>query len=596
MSAYIVNAPNINHLWARLMVEELVRNGVNHFVISPGSRSTPLALAAAEHPSAEAIIHFDERGAAFVALGINKSGAARKAALICTSGTAAANYFPAIIEAAQSNIGMIVLTADRPPELLHRGANQAIVQRRLFGEYARWSVDVSPPTTDIPASYPLSLISQALFYLSNGGGILHLNCQFREPLAPVSSGEDWQSYLAAIVCWTESTSTFSLMTPHGQQNSERLPDVLQEWMEHDANVLVLLGGRSDLAENNWLDGDSSSSGAFPIPILADVASGFRCSKAANLRIAFYDQILLSQEFRRRMAPRTLIQLGAPVVSKRTMQWIKEASPARYCVVTPHVQFHDPELLGPDFIRADTARILNQLYVHCADRPQSEALRLWLAADAAVAAAMTKWYEGCPQITEMELPRLVAASAPDDSVIFVGNSMPVRDMDMYLNESRQLYIAANRGASGIDGNIATSIGLAIGSGKPVTAVVGDLTALHDLNSMALASQLRTPYILIVINNDGGGIFHFLPVAGKTEQFEKVFGTAHGRRFCDAAKMFSMKYFAPKTKQEFLRAYADALESPSACLIEVFTDRAENVLLHRDLQKHIATAVDAVIGKP
>jgi 2-succinyl-5-enolpyruvyl-6-hydroxy-3-cyclohexene-1-carboxylate synthase len=578
------DAPNINHLWAALLIEELTRAGVCGFCLSPGSRNTPLAMAAMQQSVVPVIMHFDERGAAFHALGWAR-GAGRPAVLICTSGSAAANYWPAVVEASKTQVPLMLLTADRPPELLDCGANQAIDQTRLYGGYTRWSLNLPCPDTAISPAYLLSTVDQALYRaLRAPAGPVHLNCAFREPLAPVPRGGAFTNYLEPVRAWMGSNR------PYTTWNLPRtgLTETQQREIIHHINGTVrglLVVGR--LRNPDEARAVRELTQVLNWPLFPDALSGLRVASGAPSVVAYYDQMLLSESFRAECRPEFVLHLGGEITSKRLIEHLEALHP-RYGHVADHPLRHDPMHLVTDRYETDLTDFCAWLKKAAKDRPAPD----WNAAFTGISGLVEKtidgWLAEQAVLTEIHLARIVSCCRPPGSLLFFGNSMPVRDLDMYgAGDGAPGWIEANRGASGIDGNIATAAGLARGHDAPVTAVLGDLAALHDLNSLALIRDL--PLTLIIVNNDGGGIFSFLPIAEYPEYFEACFGTPHGMDFSGAAKMFGIEYTHAETPAAFETLLRAAGKSGKASIIEVKTNRSENLRAHRDLQQGIVQAI-------
>lgn len=585
----IENAPNINQIWARLAVEELVRNDAAMFCISPGSRSTPLALAVAAHPNARAVVHFDERGAAFHALGW-ASAVRKPAVLICTSGTAATNFLPAVVEAAQSRVPLLVLTADRPPELLDCGANQAIDQMRLFGRYTRWDCQLPCPDPHVPPEFVLTTVDQAVYRaLHAPAGPVHLNCMFREPLAPTPDGGDYGTYLAPLRGWLDGGTPYARWERpvHGMQNQTE--SELLAALGRVTRGLLLVGRLATSEETQTARQLAQRLGW---PVFADVASGLRLGGDTGTGIVYYDQLLLSEVFRRYCTPELVLHLGGALTSKRLMEHLAALRP-EYVLVADHPHRQDPLHRVTRRIEADIGAFCRRLGVLLPAGGKSDWIDGMRQADAAARDVLEAWGRENAETDEILLARDVSRLAPDGSVLFLGNSMPIRDMDMYgVAGGPGLNTSVNRGASGIDGNIATAAGYAGALGAPATAIIGDLAALHDLNSLAFLRGLERPFVLVVVNNNGGGIFSFLPIAQHGAHFEALFATPHGMTFEHAARQFGLGYARPADRKSFERVYRDATAFAGAVIIEVTTQRDDNVRRHRALQSRIAAAVDAV----
>lgn len=582
---------NLNHLWAGLLVEELARHGVECFFVAPGSRSTPLVAAVARHERARAILHHDERGAAFAALGHGRS-AGYPAGWITTSGTAVANGLPAAVEASTDGVPMLLLTADRPPEKRDTGANQTIEQPEIFGEYVRWQFDLPTPTTEIAPEMLLTTAARAVHAARRSPpGPSHLNCMFRKPLAPREDGHSYDAYLSGLGDWRAS----------GEPYTRRpLPVPTPGPAERDDVARALAGPERGLVVCGRLDravearAARRAARALGWPLAPDVTSRLRFAPTDEV-IPYVDQILASGALREKNPPEAVLHLGGRTVSKRLRLFLKECGPAPYVVARP-----DPRRLDPD--HRVTAHVETGVASFCdalaerlspASAPSSW-LRRWQRADATVARALGDFFDETDTLGEPGVARLVSRHRPPGGALVLGSSMPVRDMNRYATARKADALApafANRGASGIDGTIATAAGVCEGfsenAERPVTLLLGDLALLHDLNALALLKE--RPVTVVALNNGGGGIFHFLPIAEHPDVFEPHFTTPHEFSFEKAAAMFGLAYDQPRTPGAFAEAYRARSRSDEPALIEVRTDREENRMLHDALEERAARAV-------
>lgn len=588
----ITDAPNLNILWAELIVEELVRNGVDRFVISPGSRSTPLTVATARNPKAKTTVHYDERGAAFFALGVAKA-LGQPCALICTSGTAVANYFPAIAEASMSYVPLVVLTADRPPELQNTGANQTIDQAKIYGAYVRHFVAMPCPDGKTPLEYVLTTIDHAVAAARRSpSGPVHINCAYREPLAPV--GEPTVAYADTIQAWKNSAKPYTTYVECKIESDSAHIEFLAQELQQPAKVLVVFG--QDEFAGGGQTGTLEVFRNWPIfrDVTSTVADGYEGSNYGAC-IACYDLLLQSRAFKDLCQPDAVIHLGGSWISKCLQEHLATVKPRTYVRVSGQHGRIDPNHIVTHRFQCTTEAFLRAWGAIGTHTDSQWAIRLEIASERAQK-AIWETLKGRQDFSEIEaiiaLAELTRRSRK--SIVFAANSMPVRYLDMYGGISSFLgpapMVIANRGASGIDGNIATVAGYSKACNLHVTAVIGDLAVLHDLSSLALLKQDGVHVTLIVLNNDGGGIFHFLPIAEHKDVFEKYFATPHGLHFEDAARMFGLPYARPTTKDEFIEAYSETSESGGSSIIEVVTDREENVRLHRKIGDAVVKALE------
>lgn len=577
--------PNINHCWGALLIEELIRCGVAHFVVSPGSRSTPLTWQIAVHPHARSTVHFDERGAAFYALGMARA-LRQPVALVCTSGSAAANYLPAVVEAAQTGVPLLLLTADRPPELLDTGANQAIAQPGIFGSYLRWEHLLPCPDTAISPQYLLTTADHAVHCAQwPHPGPVHLDCMFREPLAPAETGENLAHYLAPLADWRAGSLPFTRCTPPQFSLAEHDIRSTAHLLNETRRGLLVVGA---LRHEREAQAATALAAALGWPVVADALANLRHREEGLHLLWHADHLLLSPRVQALLRPQRVLHLGAPLTSRRITEHLAGCG-ARLMFVSEHLSRQDPLHRASVRYFTDVETFCQALLPHLAVERDADWIQALQRADAAAEAALQTWMKSNKVLTEIHVARLGAHLAPENSILFAANSMPVRDLDFYGGPCAA-WITANRGASGIDGNIATAAGWAAATGAFTQAIVGDLAALHDLNSLALLRGIKTPFALVAANNDGGGIFSFLPVAQAGAPFEAYFGTPHGLGFEHAAAQFGLRHAQPRTPAEFRAALRQAQRDTGATLIEIRTQRAENAAHHRALQAKMLCAVE------
>ena len=582
----VLDAPNSTYLWTQLLVEELVRNGVTTFFVAPGSRSTPLTVAVARHPEAEAVLHVDERGNAFAALGYGRA-TQTPGAWITTSGTAVANGLPAVVEASVDGVPMLLLTADRPPELRETGANQTIDQVKIFGDYVRWQVDVPPPTDDIDPAYVLTTTDQALHRaVRPPAGPVHVNCQFRKPLEPVEQAST-PAVPTAVEAWASTTRPYTdYPTPVPSPSDPDLESLAADLEGTEQGLVV--AGRLDTSEEAGAVRRLAAHLGWPL--LPDITSRLRRAGAeATDRVPYADLVLTSEAFRTAHSPEAVLQVGGRFASKRLRLFMRDCAPSVWVVLRPMPSRIDPDHRTTHHLEADisaTAMALaRRLGRGEAATAWSEA---WTGASERAEAILRAHTQEADVLTEPLVARVLSEETPASHALVAASSMPVRDLNRHAAASSSpgpTY--ANRGASGIDGTVATAAGVAVGRQGPVTLLIGDLALWYDLNGLALLRD--RPVVVVVVNNDGGGIFHFLPIREYPE-FDPYFTTPHGRDFEDAAATFDLPYHAPETPAAFRAAYAEACRGSGAALIEVQTDRDANEQVHDRLETEIRRAVE------
>jgi 2-succinyl-5-enolpyruvyl-6-hydroxy-3-cyclohexene-1-carboxylate synthase len=571
----------MNQLWGYLIVEELRRNGVNYFVISPGSRSTPLTVAVAQNSPANKIICLDERAAAFHAIGYARA-TGNPAVLICTSGTAAANYLPAVIEAAIDNIPLIILSSDRPPELRQTGANQTINQVNLYGDYPNWQFDLPCPTAEINPNVVLTTIDLAVSKARQApGGVVHLNCMFREPLAPTDAPVEIP---VSLDKWHQDRSPYTRYASKLTIPTTVEIQSLVETIASTAKGIIFVG---QLKSTSEIQAVVKLATRLNWAVFADVQSGLRLRQDFPNLIHYCDRLLLTDITVDLEQIDTIVQIGRRIVSAQWFKWIEKHPPINYIAIADHPDRYDPNHLVSLRIESDIAYLCDRL---CQQLPQispSTWVQKLRAASDRIGVTAAKFLK-TSKLTEPLIARTISELISSQHGLWVSNSMPIRDLDIFGvgaitedSQSLSLRVGANRGTSGIEGGIASATGFAVGLQSPVTAIVGDLSSLHDLNSFALLQHNSRPVIVVIINNDGGGIFSFLPIAKSTELFEPYFGTPHGLKFDRAAAMFDLDYYHPQNRDEFIHDYQQALAKNRSAIIEVTTERSENLSLHQDL---------------
>ncbi len=555
---------HINFLWTDLIVNELIRNGINQFFISPGSRSTPLTIAIAHNKGAKSILHFDERGAGFAALGYGQA-TGKPAVLVCTSGTASANYFPAVIESSMSRIPMIILTADRPPELRDTGANQTIDQVKMYGNYVRWFKDIACPSIDIMPEYILTTIDQAV-YQSKGNlpGAVHLNCMFREPLAPEEKQSDFKSYLSGLSGWAVNDEPYTKYEKPVLFPEPSELEALFNKIKNNNKGIILCGKLNSKKERDAVIKISES---FCYPVFADITSGLKSDKSPNL---INHDVLFDNEYDGfDLKPGLVIHFGGVMTSKKLNQWLIEIKPDSYIHIDNHPFRQDPSHMVTERFHCDIDFFCDEL-LHDLDGDGVDIKWFCQFQDKY---ELTKKkinfkFENESQLSESMITHLVSNHIDSDSSLFIGNSLAIRMMDKYMDpESPVVPIGFNRGASGIDGGIATTMGWSTGLCKPATLLIGDLSFLHDLNSLALLKESDYPVTIVVLNNNGGGIFKHLPISKQKDVFEKYWITPHGMTFEKIAVQFGVVYMNPSTLDEFTERYNFAQKSGKSNLIEV-----------------------------
>lgn len=566
---------NINTAWASLVMALLQQRGITQIVVSPGSRSTPLTVAAARNESLTKHIHFDERGAAFYALGLAKA-TGKAAALICTSGSAVANYLPAVVEASMDSVPMLLLTADRPPELQGRGANQTIPQKDIFGTFTKRAFDIGCPDLDTGPEEGLRKVAAACaVFGSTHPGPVHINCPFREPLAPTEEGTDCEPYISAGQRWLDDNR--ASLPPDA--SSARVPGDCRELLAPFSSVSrgVIVAGK--------LDTDAARRAAVELsrtcgwPLLPDIQSGLRLGSRDDHCINYVDQLLLSLEAQARLKPDGVLHIGGRVTSKRMLEWLDRSAPTKYVRVDATSQLFDPNDQISATIVGDIPAVLKIAQAEIALNEDPAWLQHWQQANDTIGSILRDKTIVGEQLTELSACRQVSQQLADDQfnnadrpTLWAASSLPIRMFDMYADPAgTPVNIQANRGASGIDGTIASAAGYAAGSGKPVVLVIGDLAFLHDLNSLELVARSEIPIMIVLLNNNGGNIFSLLPVAKHTDVFEQYFITPHHRTFEASARQFDLPYERIDSLSQFGETFAAQVMTGTSTLLELIIDR-------------------------
>ena len=549
-------------------VDELVRCGVRHAVTCPGSRNAPIILALAEREELECVSVIDERSAGFVALGIARA-ARSPVAITCTSGTAAANLHPAVAEAREASVPLLVLTADRPPELRDVGAGQSIDQLDLYGRAAKWFVEVgSHEPGRASAVHHRGLACRSLATAVGGRpGPVHLNFPLRDPLAPVSEQldpADWEGRADGRP-WTEV------------ERAAGTPDLsgLARRIDGASRGVVVCGDASeDVAEPL-----ARFAAARGWPLLADPASGVRCGPHDRSHvIAHYDVLLRVPGFAEQHRPDLVLRVGEPPVSQSLRAWL---AGAEQIVVDPLESWHDPSRDARLVVAAPPAPLLDALAA-APGQANTDWVGSWRRADALVPPALAAMPEGF----EGRIAAALEPALPDDALLWLSYSMPVRDVDAFFPTSpKPLRFLAGRGANGIDGVVSSAAGAALGSGRPAFVITGDVALVHDVGGLLAASRAGVDLTVVCVNNDGGAIFDFLPVAGAAERetYERHIATPHGVDLEAMARLAGLEHRLAATAEE-LQA---AVGAPG--LVEVRTDRETNVELHAELVRRVAESL-------
>lgn len=572
---------NINAFWSSLIVEECLRNKITYFCISPGSRSSPLTCAIARATKAHKKIFYDERAAAFYALGYARATGI-PAVLVCTSGTAVANYLPAIVEAAVDNIPMIVLSADRPPELLDTGANQTITQPNMYSNYCTWQTNLPCATPEIPATFVLTTIDQAIYQAVHSRGVVHINCMFREPLAPVPQQLN-EDYVNICSRWTSGDKPYTLYSATIAQPDD-LSYIISE-IKRSQRGIVTVGRLNNHEDIRAIEELLSKCGW---PVFIDMCSNLRLKSRENF-IRHFESILLDKAKWADYRADCIVHIGEQVISKNLLQFIDYCKPQAYIVVKNSSRRYDPHHIVSHHVESDYTHFCRTIIAHTPwDVDENFRQQLWQKQQT-MEKLHREFLESALSLNELSVVMSISQFLDNGNAgIFIGNSLAIRYFDLYSQGKENICVSSNRGASGIDGNLATAIGMAQGLQGAITVVLGDISLVHDLNSLWLLKNSDYPVYLVVLNNQGGSIFAKLPIAAFEDVFEEYFITPHDLTFAKAAEMFSIDYFFPKTNEDFCAVYRNCLQQKKSCLIEIHTSRDYNTQIQEKLNQLIVTS--------
>ena len=579
---------------------ELHRLGLRDACISPGSRSTPIALALARHGGIRVHVHLDERSSAFFALGVARTSD-RPVALVCTSGTAVANWLPAVVEASMSGVPLLLLSADRPPALRGSGANQTIDQVGIFGGYVRWSLDapLPAPGPDAGRTWRTLAAEAVVRALGPQPGPVHLNLPFSEPLVPSGatvdlepeppSGRDAEGVRPRVA---------PLPPPPAEGGSARpglshapdpaLVDELAGLVRATERGLVLAGGLRSPAEPGATSAIARLAEAAAWPLIAEPTSGARTGPAA---LAMGALLLGAPGFATGHVPDLVIQFGSTPTSRAALAAAARAR--RLVVVTAPGTEADPGHAAWMTVRCDPAALAAALVERLVPRPETAWRRAWSEADRLAANAVAAWMEELgDEPFEGRVARDLAACVPEGATLFAGSSMPIRDLDGFMLPRTGLRVVGNRGASGIDGSVSTALGLAAGAAAqdPRTfALIGDLAFLHDAGALFWAAGRGHDLVIVVINNQGGGIFDLLDQS-RLPEHEALFSTPHGIDLAALTAAAGAGHRLVTRSRDLAPAVTAAGAAGGLQVVEVRTERRRNAELHRAVTAAVERALN------
>ncbi len=584
MSSLTLDFRNVNSLWGGVLVETLARGGVTHAVLSPGSRSAPLAFAFARHPRIEAVPVLDERSAAFFALGLAKKNR-RPVALVCTSGTAAANFFPAIIEAHESGTPLIVLTADRPPELRDCASGQTVDQQKIYGGYVEFYHEFAVPEASEPLlRYLRQTVAQACARAVVGP--VHLNCPFRDPLVPAEDGT------ARAFAKKIDDDFFAHLEP-----SAPVPAMTTWQPPAGARGLIVAGPHSAVRQNRADDRAYAAAiikaaEALGWPVLADALSPLRHHAGGKATIiTTYDAILRSARVARELAPQHVLCFGGWPTSKVLRGWLEQTQ-AETMMVSPGPANRDG-LHGRTRHAPLSAENCAVTGAPVADPAYATE---WSRAEAAARASLDGALGATDELFEGRATWLLAQHLPAGTPLFVASSMPVRDLEYFWPANdRRCELFFNRGANGIDGTLSTALGVAQAADRPAVLLTGDLALLHDTNGFLLRPKMRSSLTVVLINNRGGGIFEHLPVAQFEPPFEEFFAAPQEVDFAKLCPAYGVTHVLVRDWKHF-SGLISVLPMNGVRVLELRTDRKRDAAMRKSLFAEAAAAVEKALLEP
>ena len=555
-------------------VAELAGAGVRHVCACPGSRSTPLAITLAHHADIRLWMHLDERSAGYFGLGLARA-TRQPVALLATSGTAAANFLPAVVEASLARVPLVVLTADRPHELRDNGAAQTIDQLHLYGKHVKWFFDLPEPARgDEQLRLVRSLAARAVSTATaQPAGPVHLNWPLREPLLPSPSNIE-----------QAASPRIRVHNPRLEPSHELVTQLAGDFTQLERGLIVV--GPQDDPE--LAEALSTLAARLGYPVLGDALSGVRCGPHdRSLVIDTYDAFLRA---RQQPSPEVVLRIGAIPTSKPLQQYIEGT---RQVLVDPG-GWRDPFNSATDVLHVDPVALCRAFAAELPERGDNEWAAEWIALNQRTRRSLDAHLAQLDEVFEGKVLPMLANALPDGAIVYAGNSMPVRDLDTFLPASpRALRCLSNRGANGIDGVVSSALGASAAGLGPTALVIGDVSFYHDLNGLLAAHKYALELLVVLINNDGGGIFSFLPQAADESayhsDFERLFGTPHGLSFRPFVEGYGGRFTRVVDWSSFSSAVDTGLERGGLQVVEVCTDRQRNVAQHRAVWRAVVEAL-------
>ncbi|AFY73002.1 2-succinyl-5-enolpyruvyl-6-hydroxy-3-cyclohexene-1-carboxylic-acid synthase [Synechococcus sp. PCC 7502] len=588
---------NPNTIWANIVVDELYRSGVRTICISPGSRSTPLVLACANyrefHQDLQLLVHIDERSAGFFALGLAKV-TKQPVALVCTSGTAAANYYPAIIEAFYSEIPLVVMTADRPPELRDCGAGQTIDQIQMYGNHTRYFFEVgTPEISEFKLNYLRSLISHSVS-IARGesftlAGAVHLNFAFADPLLP-----NFADYPLQLDQNLNQKSHIQTIKGKNILSESAIAQIADQLKSYPKGIIVV--GVYDVPleiKPKFEAAVKALAIATGYPLLAE-ATGMNRHGV----ISHYDSFLRSPQFTQTHIPDLVIRFGAMPTSKAYQLWLQnQTQQITQQIIIGNGKNTDPTHNFAQIINADPINfcleVTNYLKTNNYQPPNYEQIswqQKFTNIESITKAAVNNFLSKIHTLFDGKVYSELAQWLPEYTYLYVANSTAIRDLDSFFHSDLSIPVLVNRGANGIDGTLSSALGAAWGCDRPMILICGDLAFYHDLNGLMAVKKYGINLTVILLNNDGGGIFQMLPIAKFNPPFEEFFGTAHGLDFAPIVKSYGCDYVKIQNWQHLQEAVLESLQTQGTQVLEIKSDRQINQKLHQQFWQYVISEVN------
>ena len=576
--------PNINYAFSNLFVDILEYYQVKNACICPGSRSSPIAISLFDNQNIKTWTHIDERGAGFFCTGIARI-AKNPVVVLSTSGTAASNFLPSIIEATYSQMPLVIVTADRPSELQGTGALQTIDQTNIFGIYPKISINLPTPRNKVQL---LEIMFKKVFDAMNiitkvPQGVIHVNFPFDDPLHPINIEKDQTLEIQNVIKKLKRTlkNTTQSKRKHSIQLNNATKDILEEALTISNRGLIVCGPNNNSFSSDDIILFSEKIG---FPILADPLSQVRTGNhnLTNI-IDNYDLFLKNKTIADSLTPDLIIRVGMTPTSKTLLQYLNYKKNATQIILNPF-SFSDPNH-SANFHIKENPNILLKILQTQNNKPNRIWQKSWQDIQIQTLNTINNVFEKTDVISEPSIYIDLHKSLPPKTILYVSNSMPIRDTDMFFSKRQGIQILGNRGSSGIDGMISSATGTATQTQSPVILLIGDIAFLHDLNSLLLCANTQPNLTIIILNNNGGGIFSFLPQSKFKKYFKHLFLTPHDLTFKDAADLFQLPYRNPTSRKIFIKNIQNFIAKKGPKIIEITSTTSKNKLLHENVFKKI-----------